>query len=435
MWVQGTCDKQDGRMIQVIASMGGWFQTLRMVNDTHSQSASLPAVFTAAPHRVLFFIGALNVLAAMFWWTLWLFHPVPVPVEGVTGGWLHGFIVQYQMLPSFMFGFLITVFPRWMGQAEPTRRHYVPVGLGMFLGQLLCLVAAFSGNSHALHLGVVATILGWGYGLVVLGTVLVRSRFKVLHGVSCYAGLLLGFVALLCFAVYIHTFDLGIGQAAIRLGAFGVLLPIYASVAHRMFPFFAGNVVPGYVAWRPMWVLGAQWPFWLLHAGLEIAGATQWLWLADLPLLALSLLCLWKWWPRGQMPAILRVLFAGYAWLPVALALYVFQSLWLQFGDGLILGKAPLHALTIGLFGSLLVAMVTRVSQGHSGRPMVFGRVPLFAFVCIQAVAVIRVAAELMPTPYDGLRIAALGWLLAFTPWVLRYGWIYLRPRADGRPG
>jgi len=100
-----------------------------------------------------------------------------------------------------------------------------------------------------------------------------------------------------------------------------------------------------------------------------------------------------------------------------------------------VIGKAPLHALTIGVFGSLLVAMVTRVSQGHSGRPLVLVPVALFAFVCLQLVALTRVLAELMPTPWSGFQAAALGWLVAFLPWVLRYAWIYLRPRADGRPG
>ena len=30
---------------------------------------------------------------------------------------------------------------------------------------------------------------------------------------------------------------------------------------------------------------------------------------------------------------------------------------------------------------------------------------------------------------------AALGWLVAFLPWVLRSAWIYLTPRADGQRG
>ena len=394
-----------------------------------------PTMLAAAPHRLLFFVGALNVLAAMAWWTFWLFHPVPMPVNWVMGGWLHGFVLQYQVLPSFMFGFLITVFPRWMGQAEATKLHYVPVGVGLLLGQVLCLAAAFSGSAVALRLGVGLTLLGWGYGLVVLGRGVVRDRFRTWHAVSCWAALLIGWIAIAMFAWYLHGFDLRVGQAAMKLGTFGVLLPIYATVAHRMFPFFAGNVVAGYRAWRPLWLLAAQWPLWLAHLALEISQATAWLWLADLPLLVLSLLCLWRWWPRGPMPALLRVLFLGYAWLPVALALYAFQSLWLLIGNEWVLGRAPLHALTVGMFGSLLVAMVTRVTQGHSGRPLVLGNVALFAFVTIQVVAVVRVAAEMTASPYTGFRIAALGWLLAFLPWVLRSCWIYLRPRADGKQG
>ena len=50
--------------------------------------------------------------------------------EKVPPGWLHAFIMQYQVLPSFMFGFLLTVFPRWMGLPELARWRYVPVCRG-----------------------------------------------------------------------------------------------------------------------------------------------------------------------------------------------------------------------------------------------------------------------------------------------------------------
>jgi uncharacterized protein involved in response to NO len=88
------------------------------------------------------------------------------------------------------------------------------------------------------------------------------------------------------------------------------------------------------------------------------------------------------------------------------------------------------------MFGSLLVAMVTRVTMGHSGRPLELGRTALFAFIAMQAVVLVRLAAEIHGWPYLGLvQVAAIGWLLAFAPWVLNSAWIYLRPRVDGRPG
>src|SRR3546814_9462542 len=120
--------------------------------------------------------------------------------------------------------------------------------------------------------------------------------------------------------------------------------------------------------------------------------------------------------------------------LPI-LALYIAQSLVYGLDGDFILGRAPAHALFIGFFGSLLVAMVTRVTQGHSGRPLVFGGVATFAFVVIQVVSVMRVVAELVPDQMAWHAAAALGWLLAFAPWVLRSLRISLRPRADCRPG
>jgi uncharacterized protein involved in response to NO len=223
--------------------------------------------------------------------------------------------------------------------------------------------------------------------------------------------------------------------ASIKIGTFGLLLPVYLTVAHRMFPFFAGNVVPGYVSWRPLWLLGAFWALCLLHLALELLHAYAWMWLADLPLLGLSLLALWRWWPRGPKPRILAVLFLGLAWLPVTFGLYAVQSLVHFAGEGFILGRAPAHALFVGFFGSLLVAMVTRVTQGHSGRRIEMPGVAWFAFVAIQVVAVVRIVADVASDPGAWWALAAVGWLVALGPWVARIGGIYLSPRADGRPG
>jgi uncharacterized protein involved in response to NO len=117
------------------------------------------------------------------------------------------------------------------------------------------------------------------------------------------------------------------------------------------------------------------------------------------------------------------------------MALYCLQSLWFAFGGDFILGRAPAHALFIGFFGSLLVAMVTRVTQGHSGRPLQLGRLAGVAFTLMQLVALVRIAAELSADPSAWQAVAGLGWLLAFAPWVLRSAWIYLTPRQDGQPG
>src|SRR5690606_24262730 len=120
----------------------------------------------------------------------------------------------------------------------------------------------------------------------------------------------------------------------------------------------------------PLSWLAAMSAFMLVHLGLELAQPTSWFWLADLPLAALSGFWLWRNWPRAAAPALLRVSFPGFAWLPLAMLLFATQSLLAPFAELHVRGRAPAHALYVGFFGSLLVAMVTRVPQGHSGRPL-----------------------------------------------------------------
>ena len=402
-------------------------------------SAPLTMRFLAnAPHRLLFAVGAGNVLLAMLWWAAWLvatrWQLAAMPQPDVYAGWVHAIVMQYQVLAPFMFGFLLTVFPRWMGLDDLTRWHYVPVGVGLFGGQLLTLAGAL-GPAHLLHLGALLTVAGWATGLLYLLRWLWQDAGRTWHALSCGGALLLGFAGFLCYLVFLHTGNARLIFAAIKIGTFGLLLPVYFTVAHRMFPFFAGNVVAGYRPWRPMWLLAAFWPLALAHLALELVHAYGWLWLPDAGLLALACAWLWRNWPRGAAPLVLKVLFWGYAWLPVALLLYALQSAVYLGGGGFTLGRGPAHALFVGFFGSLLVAMVTRVTQGHSGRPMAFGGAAVFAFVVIQVVAVLRVLAELLPDLYLWHAVAAIGWVLAFAPWVLRSLRIYTTPRADGRPG
>jgi uncharacterized protein involved in response to NO len=92
----------------------------------------------------------------------------------------------------------------------------------------------------------------------------------------------------------------------------------------------------------------------------------------------------------------------------------------------------------MGFFGGMLVAMVTRVTMGHSGRPLRMDRVTLACFVVLQVGAVARVLSEIVTAPLvvQCLLVGSLAlWLGAVAVWVSRVGGIYLAPRVDGRPG
>jgi uncharacterized protein involved in response to NO len=397
-----------------------------------------PRLLAKAPHRLMFFIGASNLLLAMLWWSAWLIAargpvlamPQPTPYAG----WLHAFVMQYQVLPSFIFGFLLTTFPRWTGQPDFERWRYLPVGIGIFGGQIAVLLGAL-GWEAGIVIGLLMTIAGWSAGLATLAPLLWREEGTTWHARSCFAALLLGYVGLIGFLVFVLGGSPLWVFASIKLGTFGLLLPVYMTVAHRMFPFFAGNSVPGYRPWRPLWLLGVFWPLCLGHLLLELFHAYAWSWWVDVPLLALFATMLWRWWPRGPKPGLLAVLFIGLAWLPLAFALYSAQSIAYAMTGVYWLGRGPAHALFVGFFGSVLIAMVTRVTQGHSGRPLLMPAAAWFAFGALQVVAAMRVAAEVLPDAGAWQALAACGWLLAFAPWLLRIGRIYLSPRADGKPG
>ncbi len=76
--------------------------------------------------------------------------------------------MQYQVLPSFIFGFLLTVFPRWLSLPALTPRHYLPVGIGLLGGQLLTL-AGLAGNLPLLRAGALFTLVRLGHRHVLAG--------------------------------------------------------------------------------------------------------------------------------------------------------------------------------------------------------------------------------------------------------------------------
>jgi uncharacterized protein involved in response to NO len=408
----------------------------------NSNAATFPEgaarVLAAAPHRLLFLVGATNVLAAMIWWAMWLvasrWQLLELTQPPIPAGWMHAIVMQYHVLPPFIFGFLLTVFPRWLSLAPLKPQRFLPVAVGLLGGQVLTL-AGLAGSVALLRIGALFTICGWAYGTWLLTRLVVCAGGRPWHALSCLGALASGLVGLVAWLLLTLRIDAHVAMLAIKLGGVTMLLPIYFTVCHRMIPFFTNIVVRDYRIVRPMWTLGVAWLLTSLHLVLELSHAYHWTWLADAPLAALFGALLVAWRPRTTVPALLRVLFLGFAWLPVAFSLYAIQSAWFVVTGEFLLGRAPAHALFIGFFGSLLVAMVTRVTQGHSGRPLVLGGVATFAFVVVQLTAVTRVAAELLPDGLAWQAIAALGWLLAFLPWVLRSAWIYVTPRADGQPG
>ncbi len=93
---------------------------------------------------------------------------------------------------------------------------------------------------------------------------------------------------------------------------------------------------------------------------------------------------------------------------------------------------AALHAWTVGAIGTMMIAVMTRVSRGHTGRVLTApaGTVVLYALILIAAAA--RIAAGLNPRATSLLLpVSGLAWIGAFGGFVLLYGRMLLSPRVE----
>jgi uncharacterized protein involved in response to NO len=391
-----------------------------------------------APHRAMFLSGCVMLLLSFALWAAELAGRwVGAGSLGwwLPPGWGHALLTLGGMFPFFIFGFLYTAMPRWQGEGDLPPATWQPAWVLLAAGWALVVVGLWW--QLAMTAGLVLVLFAWARLLAVLWRIAFRSRPDPFHARVAWFGLLGGALSLACWMVFALGGGWLFARAAIEAGVWCFLLPVFFSVCHRMVPFFTGNIVPNYTLVRPNWVLVAVLLAGLAHGVLALAGLPAWSWVVDLPAALLTgWLCV-RWRPlAAQRVRILGMLHIGFAWLPVALLLMALQGIGGVLGwHGL--GLAPLHLLGIGFFGSILLAMVSRVTLGHSGRPLAADCLTWALFLGLQALVVVRALADLLPAGASSLlmMVAVLGWLGIFLAWALRYLPIYLRPRADGKPG
>lgn len=128
---------------------------------------------------------------------------------------------------------------------------------------------------------------------------------------------------------------------------------------------------------------------------------------------------------------LLWILHTGYAWLVGGFFMKA----------GALIGMAsPLlfrHAFTAGTMGVIILGMVSRITLGHTGRPLRLPRFMVTAFVLANLCVVFRVIVPWMaPIHYlICLQLSAGAWIAAYGIYLIQYGPMLCSPRADGRPG
>ena len=131
---------------------------------------------------------------------------------------------------------------------------------------------------------------------------------------------------------------------------------------------------------------------------------------------------------RTARERLLAILHVGYAFVPLGFLLGGAASL----APGEVPPSAGIHAWTAGAIGTMTIAMMTRVSRGHTGRVLTADTRTEAIYLLVLAAAIARIGAAFAPAHgFELLHVAAGAWALAFLLFAFAYGPMLMGPRAD----
>ena len=389
------------------------------------KALSIPPVWRLA-FRPFFLAGSLFALVAVPLWLLAFFGALPDWQP--TGGWLawHRHEMLFGFAVAIIAGFLLTAVQTWTGQPSLS-------------GTPLIVLAALW----------LAARLGWLFNLPLV--VLIPLELLFLVGLAAQMARLLWavrqkrnypIVAVLSLLAIVDAVMLtGLAQGSDALQRQGVLAGLWLVAAlmgligGRVIPFFTQRGlgrVEQVKAWP--WLENVLLVGSMLIAILHAAGLA----LVPQPLVGVLFLAV----GLGHLVRLVRWYDGGIWKVPLLWSLHL-AMLWLvvaMFGlalwhFGLLATSSPaLHALTVGAMGGLILAMIARVTLGHTGRALQLPAGMAAGFVLFNLGSLARVFLSTQ-WPLQGLWLAAVCWALAFAVYAWHYTPMLVSARVDGHPG
>lgn len=138
----------------------------------------------------------------------------------------------------------------------------------------------------------------------------------------------------------------------------------------------------------------------------------------------------WRFWVTFKTPLVWS-LHLAYFCIPLGLALFAFH-----FMGYLPTFSLPMHVITVGGMGGMILSMMSRVSLGHTGRAIQASSLDAAAFGLIFLALIFRTfGAQWAAYSTESLLIAAVLWCVAYGLFLIKYLPMLIRSRPDGRPG
>jgi uncharacterized protein involved in response to NO len=118
------------------------------------------------------------------------------------------------------------------------------------------------------------------------------------------------------------------------------------------------------------------------------------------------------------------ILHVGYAWLPLGLTLLGLSLM------NYVTRSAAVHALTAGAMATMILAVMTRASLGHTARELKANAATITLYVLVTVGAVLRVSASLALIDYRvGIDVAGSAWGAALLLFLVAYAPVLWKPR------
>ncbi|MFP3753760.1 MULTISPECIES: NnrS family protein [Cupriavidus] len=367
--------------------------------------------------------AAFGALAVPAWVALYLgwWQPAAQPWMG-TMAW-HAHEMVFGFAAAVVVGFLFTAGKNWTGLQTP-QGTWLATLAGTWLAARILMWAGPAWAAIAVDAAFLPLCSFSFYRL------LRRARNQRNMGLAIALGVL-GALNL--------AFDLAMASGHPGLAfqmadaATGLVIVFVTVIGGRVIPMFTANGVPGVRIRRMATVERAVIALTLLaivaHASMVSPLATT---LLALGAAAAHGIRLAGWDPlRTWRKPIVAILHLAYAFLPIGFLLIAGAALgWLD-------RSTALHALTVGVIGCAIMAMITRTALGHTGRRLETGHLEHLAYACIVLSALVRVALPLWLPALKAEAVAGAGalWVAAFLCYLVKYTPYLLQVRVDGRDG
>ncbi len=329
-------------------------------------------------------------------------------------------------LPALIAGFLLTAMPNWTDRM-PLRGVPLLLLFLLWLGGRLLMAFPWAGATTAAVVD--------GAFLVLLATYIWREIVIAGSWDRAPIGLLVSLYA--CANMLFHEAALrGMPTDFPERFALSVMTLMLTLIGGRLTPTFTREfladrniaTLPEVVSLMDgvaiVWVLVGV-ITWVLQP--ESVGAGALLLVAGVA--SVVRLLRWGGWRTWREPLVL-ILHVGYLWVGLYLLALGASILGIGFST-----TNAIHVLTTGAMGTMTLAVMTRASLGHTGRPRHADRLTVTIYLLVNIGALLRIFSPNPVTPtaltHAMLGLSALGWSGAYLLFALHYGRYLVRPSLD----